>query len=328
MYYHVNAMPSSDASPAPADRRPESLVGLRQRLGKSQSEIAVATGTTQSGVSRLERQHDMLVSTLRDYVSALGCRLRISVEDSNGRSVDLAVGPPDADAGTEPREFRVVWQDTRSRAFVHVGWLRFDGRRHTFSYTDEARQSPGFEPFPSFPDLDKTYESTELFAFFADRTATASASAEAHAEVLEALGFAKQGATPVELLARSPGSPHDLIQVVPEPVEASDGSLSRIFLVSGARHVDDQLATSALIEDLHPGESLSLRPEPDNEYNPNALQVVARGRPVGWIPDYLADEVGAVVESGRRWNLSVLRANGPDVPWHLRLLCTLVVDAD
>ena len=37
-------------------------------------------GTTQSGVSRLERQDDIRVSTLREYAAALGGRLRLIVE--------------------------------------------------------------------------------------------------------------------------------------------------------------------------------------------------------------------------------------------------------
>ena len=56
------------------------LSALRKRLGRSQAEVATAIGTTQSGVSRIEHQSDMRVSTLNEYVNALGGHLRLVVE--------------------------------------------------------------------------------------------------------------------------------------------------------------------------------------------------------------------------------------------------------
>lgn len=53
------------------------LADLRARAERTQTQIAEAIGTTQSGVSRLERQDDLLVSTLADYVQATGGRLHL-----------------------------------------------------------------------------------------------------------------------------------------------------------------------------------------------------------------------------------------------------------
>lgn len=60
--------------------------------------------------------------------------------------------------------------------------------------------------------------------------------------------------------------------------------------------------------------------------NPRALQLAAGDNPVGWVPDYLVEEVHGYMRSGRSLSFSVARANGPDVPWHLRLLCQLTVE--
>lgn len=68
------------------------LSELRRLRGFNQTKIAAALDTTQSAVSRLERQEDMLLSTLAGFVSATGGQLRLiaSYEDSN---INLIVYP-------------------------------------------------------------------------------------------------------------------------------------------------------------------------------------------------------------------------------------------
>lgn len=313
---------------APAEQN-LSLPELRRRIGRSQAEVALAVGTTQSGVSRLERQPDMLLSTLDDYVSALGGRLRLVIEHP-ALSADLAVLRREDD-GRQPerREYRVIWQDPASRSLVHVGWLEFTGEEFVFSYTDDARTRTGFEPFTAFPTFDQIYKSPALFAFFAARIA--SAADTGFDAVIEALGLSEEQATPAELLARSPSeSPHDTIQVVPEPVELPDGTLVRRFLVSGVRHVDEQRPerVSRAVERLEPGRELRVVPEPSNPTQPRALQLAAGRTVVGWVPTYLLHEIHDYLAQGRKMKFEVERANGSSVSWHLRLLCKLTVMPD
>lgn len=298
------------------------LSELRRRAGRSQAEIATAAGTTQSAVSRIEHQSDMHVSTLSEYVSALGGRLRLVVEHGDHQT-EIGIPSLRDERPEQRREFQVIWQDQVTRSLVRVGWLVFTGREFEFSYTDDIKSDDHFRPFPAFPRLDEKYRSTELFPYFAVRlTSTADPQYEA---VLDALGLTRDEATPAELLARSPESPHDTIQVVPEPTEMPDGTLARVFLVSGVRHVDerDPEAVSRLIESLPVGAPLELVPEPDNPKNPRALRLAASGKPVGWVPDYLLTEVHNYIDSNRPVSVTVVRANGPDTPPHLRLLCRL-----
>ena len=53
------------------------LAAVRELIGKTQTEVAEATGSTQSEISRSERRPDHLVSTLRQYVRALGGELEL-----------------------------------------------------------------------------------------------------------------------------------------------------------------------------------------------------------------------------------------------------------
>lgn len=54
------------------------LAAVRELAGKTQNEVAQAVGSTQSEISRSERRTDHLVSTLRDYVRALGGELELT----------------------------------------------------------------------------------------------------------------------------------------------------------------------------------------------------------------------------------------------------------
>jgi hypothetical protein len=306
-----------------------SLSELRRRIGRSQAEVALAVGTTQSGVSRLERQPDMLVSTLDEYIAALGGQLRLVVEHPSV-SAELTVLSHRRDERQEVRrEYRVIWQDPETRSLVHVGWLEFSGEEFVFSYTDEARTRSGFEPFPPFPTFSQSYKSRDLFPFFAVRITSAADSG--FDAVIDALGLSREQATPTELLARSSSeSPHDTIQVVPEPIELPDGTLTRRFLVSGVRHVDERRPEriGRAVERLKPGSRLRLVPEPSNPKNPRALQLAAARTVVGWVPAYLLDEIHNHLAQGRRLRFEVERSNGPNVSWHLRLLCKLTVEPD
>jgi transcriptional regulator with XRE-family HTH domain len=59
----------------------DTLVDLRCRLGISQAELAREMDTTQSSVSKFERAGgDPRVSTLQRYASAIGARVRFSVD--------------------------------------------------------------------------------------------------------------------------------------------------------------------------------------------------------------------------------------------------------
>lgn len=63
---------------------------LRQVRNRTQVEIAHALGITQDSVSRLEQRPDILVSTLRKYVQAMGGSLSIVAEFPDQAPVKLA----------------------------------------------------------------------------------------------------------------------------------------------------------------------------------------------------------------------------------------------
>jgi transcriptional regulator with XRE-family HTH domain len=73
-----------------AARRTQELLGelllseVRQLAGKSQQEVAELLGMKQPSLSKLEKQTDMQISTLRKLVKALGGELEVLVRFPKG----------------------------------------------------------------------------------------------------------------------------------------------------------------------------------------------------------------------------------------------------
>lgn len=230
--------------------------------------------------------------------------------------------------GTEPRTFRVVWQ-APDGTFWRVGWLRAEeatsGLAYRFGYEPRAALPSGFEPFLAFPELDQVVESDELFSFFTNRVL--SPRAPSYAEYLTELGLDVTDATPVEMLARTLGRRMtDTVQVVPAPVVQPDGMTHQRFLVSGVRHIarDRRPDVSDVIGRLTPGTELRLVDDFGNDADPRAVLVDDRSGPLGWVPQYLLEEFHKARSLDERAvRCIVVHANGPEAPWHFRLLCDL-----
>lgn len=72
------------------------LASLRRTAGVTQVELAEALGTSQGQISRMERQQDMLVSTLASYLAALGARASLVVDVGEQTvTYDLTAGGAD-----------------------------------------------------------------------------------------------------------------------------------------------------------------------------------------------------------------------------------------
>jgi len=67
----------------------ESLRELRKVAGKAQADIAAALKIKQPSVSKIEKQTDMYLSTLRSYVEAIGGKLDLVVRLPSRRAMHL-----------------------------------------------------------------------------------------------------------------------------------------------------------------------------------------------------------------------------------------------
>ncbi len=138
------------------------------------------------------------------------------------------------------------------------------------------------------------------------------------------LGLTRAEATPIELLARSGGqSAHDTLQVVPAPTVA-EGTFRVQFLASGVSHAQQEdPKVERIIARLAPGTQLDLVDDLTNDFNPKAMLISHKGHSLGWLPDYMVEEVRDARARSERVEVTVEHANGSGAPWHLRLLCHL-----
>jgi DNA-binding XRE family transcriptional regulator len=66
------------------------LQNLRKAHDLTQEHMAEMLGVRQENISRLEKRSDMMLSTLRSYIQAMGGDLKLMVEFPNSKSVALS----------------------------------------------------------------------------------------------------------------------------------------------------------------------------------------------------------------------------------------------
>jgi hypothetical protein len=206
----------------------------------------------------------------------------------------------------------VTRRDPETTTYHPLGFLTFDSTEYTFSYLRRALVE-GFHPLPGLSDTTHAHTSDRLFPIFAERVI--SARRPDRQTSMEALGL-DVDAAPFEVLARSGGRRvGDTIEVVPAPEAAPDGSLTVDFLAHGVRYQPP--TAQERITRLRRGEQLHIVHQTDNVSDPRALLVTDRDEiPLGYVPNPLLDLVHALADR----TASVVRANGPDVGFHFRLL--------
>jgi hypothetical protein len=242
-----------------------------------------------------------------------------------------AQGRPAHRSAETARRLVVAWQHPESRLISPVGFLSYDEHSYRFAYIRHALDVTDFQPLLGFPDLHRSYDSEDLFPLFAQR-AMDPRRRDYH-RYLTRLGLDEE-AGPLEQIARSQGRRQgDSIQLLPEP-EVSGDQLTFLFLVNGTRHVlepmilkgrDVHVSNEALenvLAQLRPADPLALVPQPENPVNDLAVVVTGLSVPLGWVPDLLLEDLHELLER-TSVAVKVEHVNGPEAPWHLRVLARL-----
>lgn len=228
-----------------------------------------------------------------------------------------------------PPALFVNWQDESSRRIFPVGRLvTLPGGGYEFAYIAAAREAQqfGFSPFVAFPDLTRVYRAPELPAFFKNRVLQPGR--PDYPQHLLELGLESATATPIAILARSGGRRvTDPLEVFAELVPSVDGErLETHFFVRGVRH---HPGAEEAVTQLQPGDFLRLHPEPGNAINPKAhLLACHDDRCVGYVPDYLVEDLTDIAKQDPSLRVEVVRVNAAPAPSQQRLLCRLSMASD
>lgn len=222
----------------------------------------------------------------------------------------------------------LAWQDVGpSRAWFPIGRLDADvtANHFVFGYTNGAERAAadaGLQPLESFPDFNRTYESSELFPLFRNRVL--SPSREEFTSYLEQLDLKPSPDNEIAILAVTEGKRRtDNLQVFPKIERRMDGTFTIRFFMHGSRYTtaDAQVALNG----LKANDQLRVALELNNPATRLALQLQSDEYHVlGWAPRYLIDDLKRAIEAspdavkGR-----VVRVNPAPAPANQRVLVEL-----
>lgn len=215
----------------------------------------------------------------------------------------------------------VAWQDSLTREWIPVAKLERLDEGYRLSYTAGARRARGFNGLGRMNDLTAKYDSSSLFAAFANRII--SKSRPEYSDYLKWTGLTGSAVDPLQILGITGGiRGTDSLELFPLPVAADGGGWSVDFFLRGVRHLPDHAGSA--ISALKSGDKLFLMLDVQNEFDQGAISVRTKSPAslIGYCPRYYCPYIHAVYKDGGDLSLTVKRVN-LDAPTSMRLLCTL-----
>ena len=207
-------------------------------------------------------------------------------------------------------ELWLIWKEPLSHRRFKIGSLIKLNDGYEFSYVDpelgEARKV-GFNFFPGFNDLSKTYKNNELFINIASRLPNKGRID--YLETLNSYNLDKESSDFDILKATRGRTLTDNYEFVP----AFD--LNKIeFDVAGTRHCKD---INKCKDFLKINRVLYLEPEPNNKNDENAVKVVLKENGklyhLGYVPRYYSKELLNELNKGAKYSAMIqnLKFNSP-----------------
>lgn len=207
-------------------------------------------------------------------------------------------------------ELWLIWKEPLSHRRFKIGILIKLNDGYEFSYVDpelgEARKV-GFNFFPGFNDLSKTYKNNELFINIASRLPNKGRID--YLEILNSYNLDKESSDFDILKATRGRTLTDNYEFVP----AFD--LNKIeFDVAGTRHCKD---INKCKDFLKINRVLYLEPEPNNKNDENAVRVVLKENGklyhLGYVPRYYSKELLNELNKGAKYSAMIqnLKFNSP-----------------
>jgi hypothetical protein len=191
----------------------------------------------------------------------------------------------------------VTWQAPESRRIFPIARvLRRPSGEYEWAYVRavaEAR-AHGFAGLPGYDDIDAVSVSRELPALFAHRVP---ARGRRRSASMAEPANDQFDPTPITLLVPLGPGTNERLEVFAPPLPAPLGKAWGVFVARGVGRIP---GSESAIERLAPHDPLRLRPESNNPQNPRALLILRDVTPIGYVPDYLANELVEALAVGDR----------------------------
>jgi hypothetical protein len=212
----------------------------------------------------------------------------------------------------------ITWQEPESRRIYPIArLLRAASGEFEFAYIRAALEAArhGFSGLPGFEDLEEVYSSSQLPMLFESHKASRGRRVPLEGEFgpsLEPANDALDAAPVTILVPRQAGASPERLEAFAPPLPGMGGKFWGAFVIRGVGRVP---GSAELVERLTANEALALVPEPHNAYNPRALLVAREnGSPIGYLPDYLANELGRIPRGADGLSAAVLAVHRINFP--------------
>ena len=178
----------------------------------------------------------------------------------------------------------LIWKDPQTRRNFTIGKL-CKSEKYTFEYSDDfsAAEKHGWTKLDVFPE-EKIYESEYLFPIFASRLPD-----RKRRDIDKILNkYSLCVFDEFELLRKSGARlPIDTYSFI-DPIFPEDETIEREFFIMGMRHrAPCQGNDCEKLPTLNIGDELYFKEEPDNTYDPNAVQIYTHDNILlGYVPRY------------------------------------------
>lgn len=202
----------------------------------------------------------------------------------------------------------LIWKSEKSRRQYIVGELSKNGE-YEFKYGEEVNEAikDGFTPFMPFADINKMYNSTELFPVFLSRLPD-----RKRKDIDKILiKYGMEEYNPYQLLKISGARlPIDNLQFI-DPILDYQNAFDRQFYMAGARYYlgcDGNDCNKSI--QVRVGEEVYLIKEPENLYDPNAIKVINYKKELlGYIPRYYSKAFTNILDRKRDYVCNVTSIN-------------------
>jgi len=219
----------------------------------------------------------------------------------------------------------LVWKSHKTNSWIPAGKLSSSDGVYFFEYTSAAKKSAesgDFTAFSTMQDLDKCYESLELFPLFQNRLLPKSR--PEYVSYLNWLNLEKDNFSPLDELAMSGGiRVTDNLQLFPIPKE-NNGMYEVFFFSHGIRHLPPCYIDR--IRHLSHGNKLFLMADVQNKFDSHALAIRTEDPPeiIGYVPRFFAKDFCKLffINKPKNVTVSVEKVN-PEAPLQFKLLCKL-----
>lgn len=218
----------------------------------------------------------------------------------------------------------VVWQNTKSRLYYHVGTLSYHNEYYEFTYTNygsghrkfEEALENGYMLHPAFPDPNKIYKSKTLFPAF-DRRLPSPDRSDFKA-IMSDLGL-NENSTKMEMLQQTRGRLASDNYSFEQPLRReNDGYLYSSFFVHGMRHrkLPNEWPTW-----LATNEQLKLKQEPTNPMDSHAVSIYTQGgKHLGYVPGFYSQAIFSLLSFNAEPEVRVIYINEKSTPnWWLKV---------